>query len=453
MDEALRPWTAVAGAPELLGALEVLGEGPALPSVYPVTDLAAGAIGAATLAAAALWSERGGPAPAARIERTEAAVAFRSERCLRVQGAPPAEVWGPLSGDFRTAEGAWVRIHANFAHHRDAALAALGLAGDVDRAAVREATAHREGVELVEAIMSRGGAAASWRSTEAWADHPQGRAVRDLPLVSLTRLDASAPAPLGDADRPLGGVRVLDLSRVLAGPVCGRFLAAHGADVLRVSAPHLPTFDQLDLDTGFGKRSCHLDLRDPADAAALGRLVDGADVFVQAYRPGSLAARGFGPAELAARRPGIVVVELSAYGRAGPWAPRRGFDSLVQMASGIVANETAAAGAAEPRSLPAQALDHGTGYLAALGAIAGLSRRIQEGGSWLVEVSLARTGRWLDMLGRVRDGQATPEPDPAPYLAATGPLTHLRPPGLIPASPPRWERPPPAPGEHPPAWW
>ncbi len=456
MDAAIRPWTAVGGERELLSALTITGDGPALPSTYPVTDLAAGSIGAATLAAAAFWHDRGGPDPVATVDRVEAAVAFRSERELRVDGETPGDLWGPLAGDYPTAGGRWVRIHANFDHHRDAALRAAGLppGPDTARDELAAAIAGVDGVDLVESIMAEGGAAASWRSTEQWAEHLQGRAVHDLPLLSLTPLDEWASAPVFDgADRPLGGVRVLDLSRVLAGPVCGRFLASHGADVLRISGPHLPTFPTTDLDTGFGKRSAFVDLRTSDGRQTFATLVEDADVVIDAYRPGAIAGRGFGPVELAALRPGIVVVRLSAYGQYGPWAHRRGFDSLVQMASGIVATETAAAGSDRPRSLPAQALDHGTGYLAALGAIAGLRRRHRHGGSWLVEVSLARTGRWLDMLGRVRNGLSVPEPDPTPYLRRTGTLTHVGPPGAIPACPPRWDSGPPTMGEHPAAWW
>ncbi len=458
---ATQPWAAVEGEPALLDALTVTGEGPALPSAYRVTELAAGSIGAATLAAAALWHDRGGPEPRASVGRQEAAVAFRSERYLRQRGETPADLWGPLAGDYRAADR-WVRIHANFDHHRDAALRALGLSpgSDVTRTEVEAAVAGFEAADLVERIMTEGGAASSWRTVEEWRRHPQGAALQDLPLIALRRLDDAPPHPLPPAARPLEGVRVLDLSRVLAGPVCGRFLAAHGADVLRVSGPHLPTFPALDLDTGFGKRSCFVDLRDDAGREALRALIREADVFVQAYRPGALAALGFSLEEMASLNPNLVTVHLSAYGQAGPWRERRGFDSLVQMASGIVATETAAAGGDDappdsperPRALPAQALDHGTGYLAALGAIAALRRRHAEGGAWAVEVSLARTGKWLEDLGREPDGLAVPEPDPAPYLDVTGDLTHVRPPGRIPDARPRWDAGPPVMGAHEAAW-
>lgn len=462
----LEPWRAIEGDPAELHQLLVTGDGPVLPSVHQVTELAAGTIGAATLAAAMLWHERGGPEPAASIDRAEAAVAFRSERYTRHELRARGETWAPLSGDYLAApnaanpRGQWVRIHANFDHHRDAALRTLGLLGTsgggaaVERTMVDAAVATRDGARLVEEIKANGGAASSWRTAEEWHASPPGQALVRQPLIALTALDAPSARPLAEAGRPLEGIRVLDLSRVLAGPIAGRFLAGHGADVLRVSGPHLPTFPDLDRDTGFGKRSCLIDLRGEEGRSTLRRLIAEADVFLQAYRPGALAALGFTPSELAALNPGIVVVHLSAYGNTGPWREQRGFDSLVQMASGIVAAETAAAGnPPRPVSLPAQALDHGTGYLAALGAVEGLRRRHAHGASTLVELSLARTGRWLQAMGLDPDHLATPEPDHTPYLQVTGPYTHLRPPGTIPGAPPRYAAPPPEMGEHAAAWW
>jgi crotonobetainyl-CoA:carnitine CoA-transferase CaiB-like acyl-CoA transferase len=245
---------------------------------------------------------------------------------------------------------------------------------------------------------------------------------------------------------------VLDLTRVIAGPVCGRTLAAHGADVLRVGAAHLPSIPALVIDTGFGKRSTHLDLRTASGGEVLAALVDDADVFVQGYRPGSLASLGFGPEQLAERRPGIVVVSLSAWGRVGPWAGRRGFDSLVQTASGIVDAGAKAFGVDRPAPLPAQALDHASGYLMAFGAAVALDRRVTIGGSWHVQVSLARTGRWITDLGQV-DATALPDPghdDVADLLdtmpSSFGRLTFVRPVAG------RWDRPPVPLGTDDPAW-
>jgi crotonobetainyl-CoA:carnitine CoA-transferase CaiB-like acyl-CoA transferase len=247
-------------------------------------------------------------------------------------------------------------------------------------------------------------------------------------------------------------MRVLDLTRVIAGPVCGRTLAAHGADVLHINGPHLPSIDGLVVDTGRGKRSAGIDLRTPAGRETLRGLAATADVFLQGYRPGAIAGHGFAPAELAALRPGIVCTSLSAYGEVGPWGGRRGFDSLVQTASGFNHAEAVAAGAdpadAAPKVLPCQALDHASGYLLAFGTLAALLRRAEEGGSWQVRVSLVGTGMWLRGLGRLADGFNAPVPamaDIGELLEETesgfGRLTAMRHSGLLAETPPYWALP------------
>ena len=286
------------------------------------------------------------------------------------------------------------------------------------------------------------------RSFAEWDAHPQGQAVPIVPLVQLTRIGDAPPRPLPPADRPLTGLRVLDLSRVLAGPVCGRTLAAHGADVLNIASPNLPNLPTLIRDTGRGKLSAHVELREPQGKAALAALLRDTDIFVQGYRPGGLADLGFSPQDTARMRPGIVHVSLTAYGHVGPWAGRRGFDSLVQTASGFNHAEAEAAGQTAPMALPAQALDHGAGYLMAFGALTALHRQVTEGGSWHVQVSLARTGRWVRDLGRVANGltcPATSRADVAALLEETesgfGRLTAIRHSAVMGLPPVRWERP------------
>jgi crotonobetainyl-CoA:carnitine CoA-transferase CaiB-like acyl-CoA transferase len=435
------------------GELSIIGEDPVLPSIYRVGTAAATAVGAATLGISRLWHERGGPPPGATVDMRHAAVAFRSERYLRINGAEPT-IWADVSGDYPTADGGWVKLHANYANHRDAILRALST--QADRAAVAAAVARRAAIEVEDAVIAEGGAAAALRTPEEWADHPQSAAVATLPLVGFARLDRSPPRPLSPADSPLATVRVLDLSRVLAGPVAGRTLAAYGAQVLRVGADHLPLVVPALLDTGFGKRFCHLDLRTGPGREALWRLVEQADVILQAYRPGALARYGFGPAECAERRPGLVYVSICAWGQAGPWRARRGFDSLVQMACGIAAEGAQAAGTSQPYPLPAQVLDHATGWFAASAAVEGLRRRQRGGGSWHAELSLARTAQWLTGLGRIPDALSTPEPEADDLLSTmdsfAGTLRYVRPPGRITGYEPHWHTPPPAPGADPPQW-
>ncbi|MBU0799332.1 MAG: CoA transferase, partial [Alphaproteobacteria bacterium] len=256
------------------------------------------------------------------------------------------------------------------------------------------------------------------------------------------------PRPLPPGTRPLSGVKVLDLTRIIAGPVAGRTLAAHGAEVLLVTAPHLPASSPLVIDTGRGKRSAQLDLRDSGDKTRFAGLLRAADIVIQGYRPGGIAALGYGPEEAAARHPGIVYASLSAYGPDGPWADRRGFDSLVQTASGLNVAEAEAAGQDGPKPLPAQALDHASGYLLAYGAMAALARQVQEGGSWHIRVSLAQTGHWLRGLGRIESGLDCPDPaleDIRDLLEETpcgfGRLTAIRHAGLLSDTPPRWDHP------------
>ncbi|GAA0409682.1 CoA transferase [Microbispora corallina] len=437
-----------------LPAVRVTGGDPVLPSVYRLGALAAASVGAVTAAAAAHWSMRGGPGSAeVAVDVRHAALAFQSERHFRVDGVPSVS-WAPLSGDYRTSDG-WVRLHCNFDHHRDAALRALGLPLGAAEGEVARRCESRTAADVEEAVTREGGCAAAMRSRAEWLAHPQAAAVAALPLVGLRRIsaeggDARTRTPDNVPGRPLAGVRVLDLTRVIAGPVAARTLAAHGAEVLRVGAAHLPEVPGLVVETAFGKRSCHVDLR--SEAETLRELVRGADVVVQAYRPGALRDRGYGPEDLARLRPGVVCVDVSAYGSRGPWGGRRGFDSLVQMASGIASEN---GDGTRPCPLPAQALDHATGYLAAFGAIAGLLRRAAEGGSWQVEVSLARTAGWLDALGRT-DGASAPQPSPDEVLAVMdspfGELTYVTPPGLIEGAAPHWASPPPRQGEHAPEW-
>ena len=337
-----------------------------------------------------------------------AAVEFRSERYLRVDGKAPKTFWDPLAGLYRTGDGRRVRLHTNFAHHRDNVLRVLGCGPD--REEVQRALLAWDAVAFETAANEGGGVVAAMRSPPEWQAHPQARALDTVPVLSIEKIGEAAPRPLPHGPRPLSGLRVLDLTRVIAGPVAGRTLAAHGADVLLIAAPHLPFMSWLVKDTGRGKLSAHVDLATAEGRAALGRLVSDADIFIQAYRPGALDGRGFSPEQVERMRPGIVHVSLSAFGHVGPWASRRGFNSLVQTATGFNHAEGEAAGAGGPKELPCQALDHASGYLMAFGAVMARARQAREGGSWLVRVSLAGTGRWIWNLGRVPEGFACPDP-------------------------------------------
>lgn len=381
-----------------------------LPSLFHVGPLASATIGAQALMAASIWSSRTGVMQSIEIDQRHALACFRSERYLHIDGQPYGEVHDDLHGFFPVGGRQWVQLHTAFPHHREGVLRILGC--EPSRAAVAAALLNWSAEQLESQLYAAGLVGSAIRSTDQWQRHPHAGAISQLPLLEIQRIGDSAPEPVGrdvDPDRPLSGVRVLDLSRVIAAPVAGRTLAQHGADVLAISAAHLPQVHQLLIDTGRGKRQAHLDLRQESDREQLLELVGQGDVFIQAYRPGGLAQKGFGPEALARVRPGVIYVTLSAYGHVGPWAGRRGYDSLVQSATGIAHAEGLAAGLDGPGKLPCQALDYATGYLAALGAMVALDRRATEGGSWLVRVSLAQTARWLRSWGERDNGYREPE--------------------------------------------
>jgi crotonobetainyl-CoA:carnitine CoA-transferase CaiB-like acyl-CoA transferase len=449
-------WSALGADADDLSHLHLEGDDPAYTSPFRVGTAALASIGVAALSAAGIWRERAGRWQEARVEAVEAAAAFRSERYLRV-GEAAGRPLGAPSTYFRAADGRWILIHLTYRHHIERTLRLLQV-GSLEE--VGPAVARWSAFALEDAIVAAGGAGYALRSLEEWRAHPQGQAVAALPLLDLERLDDGAP-PEGFAagDRPLAGVRVLDLTRVIAGPVASRTLAAYGADVLRVGTPALPDVDGTVMDTCVGKRFTHLDLREEAERERLRALVRECDVVLQGYRPGALARLGVSFEECAALRPGIVFASLCAWSDAGPWAPRRGFDSLVQMASGLVDATTRWARAQAPRALPAQALDHGTGYLLAAAIMSALRRRAAAGGSQHIRLSLAQTRDWLEGLGRVECDPERPdlgEADVAPYLermeSAWGPLAYVRPPGRLSETAPAWRRPPPRPGADAPEW-
>ncbi len=299
---------------------------------------------------------------------------------------------------------------------------------------------------------------------EDTGDNPQAATIASLPLLEVVKIGDSPPEPLPDGDRPLSGVRALDLRRVLAGPTGARTLAEHGADVLKITAAHLPNIGYQEYDTGHGKLSAHLDLRQPKDLETLQGLIREADVFSQGYRPGSLDQRGLSPEALAQVRPGIVYISLSAFGHVGPWAARRGFDTVVQTVSGITSRqgEVFPGPTPGPQFYPVSAIDYLTGYLMAFGALVALARRVREGGSWFARISLAQTGRWLVGRGEVPETELTDVPKEfTPQELArwsmtsdtpVGRLRHLGPVVRLSETPPRWARPSVPLGYHEPVW-
>jgi crotonobetainyl-CoA:carnitine CoA-transferase CaiB-like acyl-CoA transferase len=450
-------WTDARLPADALDDVFLTGRDPVLPSSFAVGTAAQVSIAATALAAAAIWRQRGGRRQLVSVDMRHAATEFLSEHRVSIVGTMPEDPWDRIAGAYPCGDGRWVRLHTNFPHHRDGMLKLLGCA--YDRQAVADALRHWTAFALEDAAAQAGLVAAAMRDFATWDAHPHGQAVPTVPVVRITRIGDAPPRGLPAAPRPLSGVRVLDLTRVIAGPVCGRTLAVHGADVLAIASPRIPNLPRLVTDTGRGKLTADLDLRDPGGRELLETLLRDADIFVQGYRPGAIADLGFSPQDTARLRPGIVHVSLSAYGPVGPWSDRRGFDSLVQTATGFNHAEAEAAGQTAPKPLPAQALDHASGYLLAFGALTALHRRMTEGGSWHVQVSLARTGRWIRDLGRVPDGFAAPMPtadDTADLMEESesgfGRLRAVRHAASMAETPPRWDRPSMPLGAHPPAW-
>jgi crotonobetainyl-CoA:carnitine CoA-transferase CaiB-like acyl-CoA transferase len=451
-------WSETGMSPDALARVTLTGRDPVLPSSFAVGTAAQASIAAAALAASEIGRRRGSGAQRVSVDMRHAATEFHSEHWLQLGEATKSfDPWDRIAGTYRCGDGGWVRLHTNFPHHRDGVLKLLDCA--YERAAVAAALQRWKAIAFEDAAAAAGLCVTAMRSFAEWDVHPHGIAVAAQPLIALTRIGDAPKRVLAPGDRPLSGLRVLELTRIIAGPVCGRTLAAHGADVLLVTSPTLPSVGPLVIDTGRGKLSTSIDLRAPGGRESLEGLVRGADIFVQGYRPGGVAGLGFGHADTARLRPGIVHVSLSAYGHTGPWAGRRGFDSLTQTASGFNAAEAEATGDDKPKPLPVQALDHATGYLLALGALAALSRQLDEGGSWHVQVSLARTGHWIRGLGRVPDGLACPAPTRetiADLLETSdsgfGRLAAVRHGGVLSDTPPRWLRPAVPLGTHPAAW-
>jgi crotonobetainyl-CoA:carnitine CoA-transferase CaiB-like acyl-CoA transferase len=372
-----------------------------------------------------------------------AGLAMDSAAYLRVNGGNIKDK-DRMTGFYRARDG-WVYLHGNFPHLRDGLFQMFRAS---DKASLAKACAEWAAADVEAQATQRGLCAAMLRSREEWQRHPQARAIASLPLIEIRKIGEAPPLPLPDGDRPLSGIRVLDLTRVIAGPMAGRALAEHGATVMLVTGPHLPSVPPLVIDTGFGKLSASIDLREEGGAALLRELVGAADIFIDSYRPGSLAGRGFGPEDLAALRPGIVSVGISAYSRSGPWSAFRGYDSLVQAPVGLALTDDAGT----PRRQPCQPLDYLTGYLAAFGAMVALVRRATEGGSWRVELSLARTAQWLwEMSDAIGPSRQAPSSNPsleqigdltAETQSAFGTLRHLKPALSLSETPGRWWRPP-----------
>ena len=433
-------WNAIGGDENAVDAVSFVGTG-GLPSIYPVTDFSSAAIATAALSIIELLGRRSGQPQSATVDLRLSSLWFGFS--IRPIGWQLPTPWDPIAGDYQTRDG-WIRLHTNAPHHRAAAERVLGAHADKDVMA-RAVSGWTKG-DLEKAIVETGGCAAEMRTSNEWTEHPQGLAVAAEPLAHIATPDVG-PSPdwAVSPSRPLEGVRVLDLTRVLAGPVASRFLAAYGANVLRIDPPG---WDEAAVvpEVTLGKRCARLDLRRTEDRANFKALLSEADIFLHGYRPGALDRLGFGPVTRRALSPGLIDVCLSAYGWSGPWAARRGFDSLVQMSTGIADAGMRWRNADRPVPLPVQALDHATGYLMAAVAIRGVSQRLVQGNGTEARLSLARTAKLLVESG-VEHTTAALAPETSADLSPTSEATdwgqalRVKPPITINGAPMRWDCP------------
>jgi crotonobetainyl-CoA:carnitine CoA-transferase CaiB-like acyl-CoA transferase len=444
-----------------IGAALEIDVGPArftgtgvLAAPFPMTDLGAACLAGAGAAVAGLVAgaaradgEGAGQArPAVTVDRPLATGLFhRAARPLRAATRSP---FHPMSRDFRTADGRWIRFQANYPHLRAAVLAVLGTGEDGE--AIASAVAGAQADELESAVIAGGGAAAASRTAQEWAAHPQGAAVAAEPLVAIAEAD-SRGTETGDwrplPERPLAGLRVLDMTRVLAGPMATRLLAGFGAQVLRVDPPDYDEPNGIGSgELTLGKRCAELDLKTAGGRAWFAHLLGGADLLVHGLRPGALEGLGFGAATRQAISPGLIEVTLSAYGWTGPWRGRRGFDTLVQQSTGMALAGGAWAGTGAPYRWPLSILDHAAGYLMAAAAVAAVARRVRTGHGSVSRVSLARVAHWLTS-GPAQDDEPELELplagplDPAVYDSPAGPVRRLRWPMRVSGVPFRFDRP------------
>jgi len=438
------------------------GTDPILPTSFRIGDTSTAALSAVGLAVSDLWESRTGRRQEVSVDARRATASLRSGKYMQMDGADVSTERNTVMGVYPTKDGRWSYLHCNFPNHRTAALSVLGVAEDRD--AVTKAVAKWNAQDLEDAIIEAKGAGGMVRTMEEWAKHPQAAAIANLPLMEIVKLADSPPEALPEGSRPLSGVRVLDLTRVLAGPTCARTLAEHGADVMKITGAHLPNIGYQEYDTGHGKLNAQLDLREMKDMETLRELVSHTDVFSQGYRPGTLDGRGLSPEELAELRPGIVYISLCAFSHTGPWASRRGFDTVVQTVSGITnrQGDLFPGAAPGPQFYPVSAIDYLTGYLMAFGGMVALNRRVHEGGSWLVRISLAQVGRWLVSQGEIPEADLTNIPaeftseEIASWSTVSdtpmGKLGHLGPVLSLSETPPRWVRTSVPLGHHDPVW-
>jgi len=444
----------------------IAGTDPVFSTHFRIGEACAAVLGGVAVAVSDIWEMKTGRRPKGAIDVRHAAAGLRSSAYLQRPDRDGVfrpvvntahEAMRAITQPWPTKDGRWVLPHFGLPNLQARMLKLLGC--EPNPASVAKAVAKWNALDLEAAIDEARVCGGMVRSHDEWLAHPHGRVLAGKPLVEITKIGDSDPLPLPSGGRPLSGIRALDLTRILAGPMAARTLAEHGADVLMITAARLPQIPEHVLDTSHGKRSCFLDLADRADADRLKGLIRGADVFAQGYRPGTISRLGFGPEEVAALRPGIIYASIDCYGANGPLSHRGGWEQVAQTMTGLCHEGRTAARPDGPALLPAAACDYTTGYLAAYGILLALAKRARDGGSYHIRVSLCRSGMFIYRQGKV------PFPDLGLDLSAAeidairiesrpkdGPLRHLGPIVRLSEAQPHWTRPTPQLGGDAPAW-
>lgn len=446
----------------VVGEVDIAGQDPVLSTRFRIGEVCAAVLGGVGVAVSDIWELKTGRRQKAAIDVRHAAAGLRSTNYLQRPGPDGAfkpvvseshEAMRRITQPWPTRDGRFVLPHFGLPNLQARMTKLLGCEPTPD--SVGKSVAKWNALDLEAAIDEARVCGGMVRTNAEWLATPHGQVLAGKPIVEIIKIGGSDPEPMPAGDRPLSGIRVLDLTRILAGPISARTLAEHGAEVLMVTAQHLPQIPEHVIDTSHGKRSCFLDLKQADDAARLKALVKGADVFSQGYRPGMMAKLGFAPEDLAKLRPGIVYTSISCYGPDGPFSHRGGWEQVAQTMTGICHDNRPE----RPMLLPAAACDYTTGYLAAYGVLLALARRAREGGSYHVRVSLCQSGMFIHRQGTVAFDKPDMELEPAELDAIrieshpkSGPIRHLRPLLKLSETPPRWIRSTPQLGGDKPEW-
>ena len=444
------------------GEVTLTGADPVFSTRFRIGETCAAVLAGIGVAVSDIWALKTGRRQNAAIDVRHAAAALRSTHYVQKPDPDGAfetqvnknhEAMLKITQPWPTKDGRWFLPHFGLPNLQKRVLKVLDC--EPNPKSVSKAVAQWDALDLEEAIDEARVCGAMVRSNSEWLDHPHGQALKAKPIVEIIKISDSEPEPFTEGNRPLSGIRVLDLTRILAGPIAARTLAENGAEVLMVTAESLPQIKEHVIDTSHGKRSCYLNLKTAKGSAHLKELVRGTDVFSQGYRPGMLSGLGFGPEDLAEIRPGIIYLSISCFGSDGPFSHRAGWEQVAQTVTGICKE----GGINRPELLPAAACDYTTGYLGAYGVLLALARRAREGGSYHVRVSLCQSGMFIYRQGR------TESVEPGLDLSETelevlrtnsetahGPLRHLGPVLYLSETQPYWSRPTPMLGGDAPEW-